>query len=305
MIKAKVVRDTFIRTELNYIDHPQAQLNMHYHDECEFMLILDGQGDFIYDGKHYPAKAGSLFIIKPEVPHRLDMIKSNNHIRIVIEFDGQYMDKKTKAMTNYGTFDFFDKYHGVYQLPTSLYQKVQSVMTQIVNEQVNKQTGYLDMIACKLCELFLVIHRDLKLRKNDAASSPQRIVQGVINYIEDHPSENLSLADLSKQFFVSREYLSRIFKTYQQTTVQNYVNLSKSRTAKELLNATTDSIAHIAKQLGYQSTSYFSTVFKNQTGMSPSQYRTYVKMTDQLENDYNNRNLKSKRLLEKIRPKDY
>ena len=87
--KAHVVRDTFIRTELNYIDHPQAQRWMHYHDECELMMILAGNGDFIYNNHHYPAKKGSLFVINPLVPHRIDMMQSPSHKRIVIEFDGQ------------------------------------------------------------------------------------------------------------------------------------------------------------------------------------------------------------------------
>ncbi|KRK89588.1 helix-turn-helix domain-containing protein [Lentilactobacillus sunkii] len=304
MIKAHVVRDTFIRTELNYIDHPQAQRDMHYHPECELMLILDGDGEFIYNGRTYPAQPGSLFIIKPNIPHRIDMMNSKSHTRIVIEFDGNYTDTKMKELIGFGTFDFFDKFTGVYQLPSSILQNIQRTMTVIVDEQINKRPGYLEMIVCKLCQLFLQINRDVKSDRNRKASSPEQLVQTAIEYIEEHPAVSLSLADISKELFVTREYLSRMFKKYKNTTVQKYINLSKSRTAKELLNSTEDSIAKIADELGFQSTSYFSTVFKNETGMSPRKYREFVKITNQLENDYNNRNLKSKRLLDKLHLND-
>lgn len=302
MIRAHVVRDTFIRTELNYIDHPQAQKDMHYHPECELMLIIDGNGDFIYHGKTYPAKAGSLFVIKPNVAHRIDMMNSKSHTRIVLEFDGDYTDTKMQQMIGFGTYAFFDKYQGIYQLPPRAFQSIQAIMTTVVDEQINKRPAYLEMIVCKLSELFLEITRDVKSEHGKKLSSPEQLVQKAVNYIEDHPAANVSLAGLSDELFVTREYLSRMFKKYRKTTVQKYINLAKSRMAKELLNSTDDSIALIAKQLGFQSTSYFSTVFKNETGMSPRQYREFVRITSQLENDYNNRNLKSKRLLDRLNP---
>ena len=301
--KAKVVRDTFIRTELNYIDHPQAQRWMHYHDECELMMILAGNGDFIYNNRHYPAKKGSLFVINPSVPHRIDMMQSPSHQRIVIEFDGNYTDQMTKEIAGFGTFDFFEAYQGVYQLEDPAYSEIKDSLVRVVDEQINHRTHYLELMTCDLIDAFLRISRSVRRKRSHRASSPESLVKSAEDYIVRHLTENLSLTSLSTQLFVTREYLSRVFKKYRGITVQEYINLTKCRAAKELLNSTAEPIAMIANHFGYRSAAYFSTVFKKQTGMTPREYRADVRATDQLENDYNNRNYKSKQLLADYRRK--
>lgn len=298
--KVSVVRDTFIRTELNYIDHPQAQRWMHYHDECELMMILEGNGDFIYNNRHYPAQKGSLFVINPLVPHRIDMMQSPTHKRIVIEFDGNYTDKITKEIAGFGTFDFFNAYQGVYQLKEPVYGEIKDSLIRVVDEQINHRTHYLELMTCDLVDAFLRISRSVRRKRTHRASSSENLVKAAEDYINNHLTENLSLTSLSTQLFVTREYLSRVFKKYHGITIQEYINLTKCRAAKELLNSTDEPIAMIANHFGYRSATYFSTVFKKLTGMTPREYRDDVKATDQLENDYNNRNYKSKQLL-----KDY
>ena len=69
-------------------------------------------------------------------------------------------------------------------------------------------------------------------------------------------------------------YLSTLFSQTQAVTIARYVILQKIEKAKELLSYGEDSLAAIAKALGYSSVHHFSNQFKEVTGMAPSNFRS-------------------------------
>ena len=59
-------------------DMPKVPQHKHYHEQ--FLIILEGEGDAIVDGKHYPASAGSFFVIPPDVPHGFEIAKGKSDV---------------------------------------------------------------------------------------------------------------------------------------------------------------------------------------------------------------------------------
>ncbi|MEE0419169.1 MAG: response regulator [Lachnospiraceae bacterium] len=90
-------------------------------------------------------------------------------------------------------------------------------------------------------------------------------------YIQNHYRQRLSLSDLSAEFGYTDSYINRIFKKeYGQSPLQ-YINSLKLAHAKELLCTSPDlDIKTVASACGYEDARYFSRVFKNETGMTPS-----------------------------------
>ena len=76
---------------------------------------------------------------------------------------------------------------------------------------------------------------------------------------------------------VSYSNFRKLFKEYTGISPALYQQDLKLQRAKELLSTTGMSIKNIAYQLNFDSPDYFSSKFRNKTGVSPSNYRNLMK----------------------------
>lgn len=106
----------------------------------------------------------------------------------------------------------------------------------------------------------------------DFESNNMHIIE-IIKYINEHISEPISLASISDNINLSKEYTSHIFKKETGKTVTDYINERKLFIGKEMILSTNYSLTYISDRLGYENYSYFSKVFKRQFGISPRTLR--------------------------------
>ncbi len=95
----------------------------------------------------------------------------------------------------------------------------------------------------------------------------------VEDYIRAHFGENISTQTLSEIYGVTPRRLNDIFKSAYGLTPGAYVLEYRLNIAKNLLEHTTLSISEIAEQSGFSDITYFSRIFKNKLGITPSRYR--------------------------------
>lgn len=93
-------------------------------------------------------------------------------------------------------------------------------------------------------------------------------------YINEHVHEKIFLQDIADTLGISPNYLSQLFKKSMNVGVSEYINMQKIEESKKLLRETTLKIYEISERLGYESSFYFSKVFKKITGISPKEYRS-------------------------------
>jgi two-component system response regulator YesN len=98
----------------------------------------------------------------------------------------------------------------------------------------------------------------------------KQAVEYMIQYVQDHYSENITLHDLSNQIYISRNYLSQIFKKGTGLSFNHYVNKVRMEKAKNLILEGKLLIYEIAEEVGYKNTPYFSSLFKKYTGVNPT-----------------------------------
>lgn len=98
-------------------------------------------------------------------------------------------------------------------------------------------------------------------------------VQRAINYISCHLNESLTLNQVASQINIHPSYLSNLFKKEVKITFKNYILNKRIKEAKYLLEYSSDSILDIALHLGYCNQAYFTRIFKELEGMTPTQYR--------------------------------
>jgi len=98
----------------------------------------------------------------------------------------------------------------------------------------------------------------------------KQAMEFMIDYIHEHYAEDITLNDLSKKVFISRNYLGDIFRKATGESFNDYVTRVRMEKARTLLLEGRFLIYEIAEQVGYKNIPYFSTLFKKYTGLNPS-----------------------------------
>ena len=99
------------------------------------------------------------------------------------------------------------------------------------------------------------------------------IIEKVCSYIDDNLDKDLSLDVLANVADVSTFYLSKLFKEEKSENIVNFVTNKRLEKARQLLSETKYSIKEITAFTGYNDQNYFSRLFKNKFGISPSEFR--------------------------------
>ena len=102
---------------------------------------------------------------------------------------------------------------------------------------------------------------------------PGKLAVDVANYIQHHLSEPITAADIAKELFLSRPYLSRKFIEETGESLTDFILKEKTEEAKRLLRYSDKSLTAISNYLGFSSQSHFSRVFKKYTQCTPGEYR--------------------------------
>lgn len=101
----------------------------------------------------------------------------------------------------------------------------------------------------------------------------ENIIVGIVRYMQENLSKEVSLTVLSDKFHLSSQYISQLFKNEVGVNFLAYLTNIRMENAKKLLLSTDLSIADIAEKSGYVDYRVFTKAFKKAEGVTPSQYR--------------------------------
>jgi len=101
----------------------------------------------------------------------------------------------------------------------------------------------------------------------------QNVIFKTNAYIKEHLMEKISLDQVAEQVYLSKSYFCRIIKEELGCTFTEYVNRIRVDRSKSLLRNTGMPIAEIACAVGFDDQSYYTRIFKKQTGLAPGKYR--------------------------------
>jgi len=100
------------------------------------------------------------------------------------------------------------------------------------------------------------------------------IIKKVKEIVNEHYAGDATLQSVAAQVYLSPSYLSVLFSKEMNMTFKDYLIHTRIKNAKEMLENTDLKILEIAKRVGYDDARYFSDLFKQYTGKTPSQLRT-------------------------------
>lgn len=139
-------------------------------------------------------------------------------------------------------------------------------------------------LSSAVSSFFLKLESSYMPKIGDTVKKPERTydtVRRIAEYIEKNCANYVTSEDIEKNFFLTFNHCNRIFRKVMGCTIFRYRNIVRIQYAKAKLRVSNMSICDIAAELGFESVHYFSRVFKQIEGLSPSDYkRKFMKITD-------------------------
>ncbi|MEK4063771.1 MULTISPECIES: response regulator transcription factor [unclassified Paenibacillus] len=105
------------------------------------------------------------------------------------------------------------------------------------------------------------------------AGNRGNVLENIKAYIDNHYFENIKISMFTDKYFLSREYLMKLFKAQYSYGIHEYVQKVRMDKAKDLLSDPALKIQDISEMLGYKDKNYFSKAFRNYYDCSPSEFR--------------------------------
>jgi AraC-like DNA-binding protein len=259
-------------------DEEYSMTMNHFHDTYELYFLLEGERYYFIEKETYYVKAGDVVLINREQVHKTSQAGSGKHDRILLQLSGRILDPWLKNAGVFSLERLFGDYYGVLKVSELEREEIKSLLFGIRDEIGQRGERYETMVRLKLSQILLLIYR---IRKKSVLKEMPATVQTakhgkvheVAEYLTTHCETGESLEEIAEKFFISKSYLSRIFREVTSFSVNEYRNLARVRKAKELLSNSDYTITEISGLLGFESVTYFERIFKKHGAETPSGYR--------------------------------
>lgn len=111
------------------------------------------------------------------------------------------------------------------------------------------------------------------LEYEDEINRSLSLADKIESYVKEHYKEDISRDTIADVFFLTPEYLAKVYKRQTGHNLKDYIIGYRIEMAKQLLADDIKSISDISAEAGFDNFSYFSTVFKKYTGTHQGEYR--------------------------------
>lgn len=122
----------------------------------------------------------------------------------------------------------------------------------------------------------------LSTAPNQSAENP--LVERTKNFIHDNIAQDISRNDIANHVGLNQDYLSTIFRRETGQTLSDFIKAERIHFATQLLRQTNLPISIISENVGYDSLSYFSMIFKQVIGVTPREYRKSLAESEEAGN---------------------
>jgi len=233
--------------------------------QYEIEIFFENSGISIINSKKYTLEKGNVIIAKP------GQVRNS-----IFPFKCYYIHLQPD--------EYLDKYllHTPDMMKVGRLQILIDIIRTLMSYKNSPFEGCEILTQSKLLELIYHLNNEASMHNRKINSThfiDHKIILKAIDFIEANFHTELSLETISKHVNLSPVYFHGMFTSAVGKTPHEYVIETRIKKAKDMLLTSEDSVATISQETGFTSQSYFSYVFKKQTGYTPNQFRAkkYVK----------------------------
>lgn len=260
----------------HYRDARFAGVPVHQHDFYEIYFFISGSVEYSVEGKIYELKKGDVLLINPLELHQPRIAPDQgDYERIVLWINKEYLFSLSSNCTSLTRcFDNANPGHtNLLRLSYSAQEQLGLILSELIKEQNTE--SYAKDLACKAILLRILVELNrLSVscnEKHETESKLSPFILSVLDYINQHYCEKLSLSSVADEFFVSKYYLSHTFNSVVGTSVHRYITLKRLIHAKQML-ASGIKPTTVAANCGFNDYAGFYRAFTGEYGINPTEY---------------------------------
>ena len=254
---------------------------IHWHNDLEINLIREGEAVFQVYQKSYRVRTGEGFLLNRNVPHSCSS-PGNEHVRystILVRPDFLYGDFGSDVERK--CFQPFLQNSAIPCIYLTGFdengKEILQKLNQVEEAFDRKRFCYELKIKGLLCEAFAMIlygHRQELTKFVPANLQELERLEKMLNYLNMHFTEVISLQDLADQVHLSREVCCRLFKKMTGKTITGYLEEYRVNQSLPLVQSCQYSMIQIADMTGFSNASRFARAFRRQFGCNPGEYNS-------------------------------
>jgi len=249
----------------------------HVHPTIEITMMLKGQQTFFINDQKHIIHGGDIFITRPNLSHgrngelldlseyvwfQLDITSpgcSDNFLGLANPFGKHLFDQISQCFTTVKKSTLKD----ALSLRDAFYQLASDDLSQ-------KSIGYSNLIA------FLAQNFHSSIPTDTSISRYSSEILSAQNYIGENLLALSNINQISDYVNMSLSCFIKAFKAETGYTPHSYILLQKIELAKDMLKNTANSVTEISNTLNFSTSNHFTSVFKNHTVLTPTQYKSML-----------------------------
>lgn len=247
------------------IDRQRKEFEFHYHDFNKIIIFISGNISYTIEGKSYELLPYDIVLVNAGEIHRPSVLDNSAYERIIIYVSPQFLSSFSEE--EYDLNYCFNRAKQEHSNVLRIHSMEKSKLYQVCQELEHSFSDH--AFGKELYQKILFLEFMIQLNRTailnhinylDSAKDNAKLVQ-IIDYINEHLAEEISIDTLSGQFYLSRYYLMHYFKRETGYTIGNYITEKRLLLAKNLVQngySTTEACF----RSGFKNYSTFSRAFK-------------------------------------------
>lgn len=227
--------------------------------------VYSGKGIYVCQGKVYHLKAGDFFFISPDSTITYTSDHSDPWSYYWFGFRGQLVEHYLKETAICADNPVFSLNHST--------ERIKSGMSRLIEISLASEHNDILLNSC-LLEILHQLNKSFpKEVTQQQGNSPKLFFSQAVSFLQHNYERTIKIGDLANLLNIDRSYLHRLFIEQAGISPKQFLTNLRIDRAKQLLQDSDLDIKSIAYSVGFEDAGNFSKLFKQETGLSPTQFR--------------------------------
>ena len=248
----------------------------HNHEYYEFLFFLKGHAAISIEEKSYRPKYGDIAMIPPGALHCIQNLSQNHACQMfmlrisagcckqlgTLSTDYLYIIHLSKSVKQY-----------IFHCDSITFNAIHAKLIELMEELHSNRFGKKTKLQIGLQDLIFHMNRGIHETQYPVpANTNNTLCCNIVEYINQHIDQELTLDHLSKKFFINKYHISHTFKANFGVSVHQFITKKRLSLCRDAI-LRNDEISKVFINYGFKDYTGFYRAFKKEYGISPNEFK--------------------------------